>query len=172
MLFDVGFQLSFIVTIGLVTCCPVIISKFEKLDEKYKEKHKNASRFQKYIFFLFSPKSLSAIIAVPLVAQLFVIPLQMHYFNNFAPFSLLANIAVVPFIGILSFIGFVSSIIALIPILNEPIIYLFDFVANPMLNLLVKISEFFSSFKISLISFLFSLVISILSLMNIYFRMI
>ena len=177
MLFDVGFQLSFVVTIGLVTCCPVIISKFEKLDEKYKEKYKNASRFQKYLFFLFSPKSLVAIVAVPLVAQLFVIPLQMHYFNNFAPFSLFANIAVVPFIGVLSFIGFISSIFALIPFLNEPIIYLFDFIANPMLDLLVNISAFFASFKLSLIStiglnvyqiFLFWLVVflAILNLKN------
>ena len=152
MLFDVGFQLSFVVTIGLVVCVPTIISKFDKLDKKYKEKYKKVSRFKKYFIFLFSPSNLAGIIAVPLIAQLIVIPLQMHYFNNFAPFSLLANIAVVPFIGILSFIGFVSSIFALIPVLNEPIIYIFDFIANPLLVLLIKISEFFSSFKISLVT--------------------
>lgn len=152
MLFDVGFQLSFVVTIGLVICTPIIISKFDDLDKKYKEKYKNMQRIKKYFLSLFSPKAIAGIIAVPLVAQLCVVPLQMHYFNNFTPFSLLANIAVIPFIGILSFIGFVSSIFALIPIFNEPLIFVFDFVANPLLNLLITISKFFSSFKYSLIA--------------------
>ena len=152
MLFDVGFQLSFVVTIGLVVCMPVILDKFKKLDEKYKEKYKKVSRFKKYLLFLFSPMNLAAIIAIPLIAQIFVIPLQMHYFNNFAPFSVLANIAVVPFIGVLSFIGFVGSIFALVPFLNDFVIEIFDFIANPLLALLIKISEIFSSFKFSLIS--------------------
>lgn len=152
MIFDVGFQLSFIVTIGLVICIPIIISKFEKIEKKYKEKYKKSSRIKKYFISLISPSSLVAIVAVPLVAQLCVIPLQMYYFNNFTPFSLLANIAVVPFIGILSFIGFISSFFALIPVIGEKIIYIFDFIANPLLALLIKISEFFASFKCSLIS--------------------
>lgn len=152
MLFDVGFQLSFIVTIGLVVCTPIIISKFDKLDKKYKEKYKKSSRIKKYFYSLFSPNAIASVVAVPLVAQLCVIPLQMHYFNNFTPFSLLANIAVVPFIGILSFIGFISSILALIPVLNEPSIFVFDLIANPLLGLLIKISEIFASFKYSLIT--------------------
>ena len=152
MLFDVGFQLSFVVTIGLVVCMPIILEKFKKIDEKYKEKHKKASRFKKYILFLFSPSNLVAIIAIPLIAQVFVIPLQMHYFNNFAPYSVLANIAIVPFIGVLSFIGFVGSIFALVPFLNNFATNFFDFIANPLLALLIKISEIFSSFKFSLIS--------------------
>lgn len=152
MLFDVGFQLSFAVTFGLISGCPAVISKFKRSDEKFKLKYKKLSRAKKYFLFLFSPSSIASIVAVPLIAQLWVIPLQMHYFNNFAPFSLLANIAVVPFIGILSFIGFVSSIVALIPYLNEPVVYLFDSIANPLLALLIKISNFFSSFKSSLIA--------------------
>ena len=152
MLFDVGFQLSFVVTIGLIAFCPIIVGKFEKSDKKFKEKYKNSPRVVKYFLFLFSPSNLAAIVSVPLVAQLCVIPLQMHYFNNFVPFSVLSNIAVVPFIGILSFIGFIGSIFALVPILNEPLIYLFDMVANPLLGLLVKTSEFFASFKFSLIN--------------------
>ena len=152
MLFDVGFQLSFIVTIGLVICAPIIISKFDKLDKKYKEKYKNTSRIKKYITSLFAPSSLAGIVAIPLIAQLCVTPLQMHYFNNFTPFSLFANIAVIPFIGILSFIGFVSSFFALVPIIGKYIIQIFDFFANPLLALLIKISEFFASFKYSLIA--------------------
>jgi len=151
MLFDVGFQLSFVVTIGLVVCVPVFIEKFKKIDDKYREKYKNTSRFKKYILFLFSPANLASIVFIPLIAQVFVVPLQIHYFNSFTPFSILANILVIPFIGILSFVGFVSSIFALVPVLNESGVFVFDMFANPLLSLLVKISEIFSSFKNSLI---------------------
>lgn len=152
MIFDIGFQLSFMVTLGLIICCPVIIEKFKKQDEKYKEKNKNKTRFEKYILFLFSPVNLASLICVPFIAQLWVIPLQMHYFNNLAPLSIFANIAVVPFIGILSFIGFLSSILALVPKISDFCVLIFDTIANPLISLLVKTSEFFSSFKYSLIA--------------------
>ena len=152
MFFDVGFQLSFAVTFGLIVCCPIIIDKFKNQDKIYKEKYKNKTRFEKYILFLFSPANLASLICVPLVAQLWVVPLQMHYFNNLAPMSIFANIAVVPFIGILSFIGFLSSILALIPKISDLCVLIFDTIANPLISLLIKISEFFSSFKFSLVA--------------------
>ena len=151
MLFDIGFQLSFAVTFGLITTCEAVISKFNKLEENYKEKYKNSSRIKKYLFSLFSPKCLVSIVLIPLVAQIWVIPLQMHYFNNFAPYSVLANVLVVPFIGLLSFSGFLGSILALIPKFSDYLVYIFDFLANPLLSLLIKISEIFSSLKYSLI---------------------
>lgn len=152
MIFDIGFQLSFIVTLGLVVCCPVIVSKFEKIENNYKEKHKNLKGAKRYFYYMFSPVNLISVIIVPVVAQLWVIPLQMHYFNNFAPYSVIANIMVVPFIGILSFIGFISSIAALIPYLNTPVVFIFDIIANPLLCLLIKISAIFGSLKFSIIS--------------------
>jgi len=152
MIFDIGFQLSFAVTFGLISGVEVITSKFKNIDDKFKKRYENLNRFQKYILFIFSPVSIASAIAVPLVAQLWVVPLQMHYFNNFAPLSLFANIAVVPFIGILSFLGFISSIIALIPYVGNFVVFIFDFIANFLLILLIKISELFSSFNFSLIS--------------------
>jgi len=152
MIFDIGFQLSFIVTSGLIICCPIVIDFFKEHDKKFIEKHKKKNRVLKYLLFLFTPSKIASVIIVPLVAQLCVIPLQIHYFNNLAPLSILANIAVIPFIGILSFIGFISSIFALLPFLNKPLILIFDSIANPLLELLLKISEFFSSFKFSLLS--------------------
>ena len=38
MIFDIGFQLSFAVTFGLITGVETVIAKFQKLDEKFKEK--------------------------------------------------------------------------------------------------------------------------------------
>ena len=152
MLFDIGFQLSFTVTLGLIICCPVVLEKFNKINETYKEKHKNKNRFLRYFYYLVTPENLISAVLVPFVAQLWVIPLQIHYFNNLAPLSVLANMAVVPFIGILSFIGFISSIFALIPFLDNFMVFIFDLIANPLLGLLIKISYWFSSFKISLVT--------------------
>ena len=152
MLFDIGFQLSFAVTFGLISCSEVIISKFREKDKFFKEKYSDKPAIIKYFIYLFSPVSLISIISIPLIAQLWVVPLQMYYFNTFTPFSLFANIAVIPFIAILSFVGFLSSILALIPYLSDFIVRVFDYIANPLLALLIKISEIFSSFKYSLIN--------------------
>ncbi len=152
MLFDIGFELSFAVTFGLISCCNIVVSKFDNLEKKFNTKYKNLSRIKKYFVFLFSPKALASIFAVPLIAQLWVVPLQAHYFNTMTPYSLFSNILVVPFIGILSFLGFVSSIIALIPVLSDKLVFLFDIIANPFLALLIKISSVFSSLKYSIIS--------------------
>ncbi len=150
MLFDVGFQLSFIVTFGLIVSCPVVLEKFDKIDKNFLEKHKDF-KF-KFLLYAFSPKNLISIVLIPLVAQIWVVPLQMHYFNNLAPLSVFANVAVVPFIGVLSFIGFVASIFALVPKISAGIVFVFDLIAKPLLVILVKTSEFFASFKYSLVS--------------------
>lgn len=152
MLFDIGFELSFMVTLGLILCCEAIVSKFDKIDKKYIKKYENSSKIEKYFRYLFSPKNLASVISVPLVAQIWVIPLQMHYFYNLAPMSIFANLATVPFVGVLSFVGFLSSILALIPIFSQKIVMVFDFLAYPLLKVLIKISEIFSSYKYSLVS--------------------
>lgn len=150
MLFDVGFQLSFMVTIGLICCCPVVIEKFKNSDKRFIEKIKDKNRILKYFLYLFLPSNLISLILIPLVAQLFAIPLQIHYFHNVTPYSVLANVAVVPFIGILSFVGFLSSILALIPYFDF-VVKIFDMLANPLLGFLIKISNIFSSFKYSIV---------------------
>ncbi len=173
MLFDVGFQLSFMVTIGLIVSIEPLINKFEILDKRFVEKNKNKNDILKYFLYIFKPSNLAMTFAIPFVAQIWVVPLQMHYFNNFTPFSLLANIAIVPFVGILSFVGFMSSIMALIPKIGDTFIHLFDITINPLLGFLINISQFFSGFKYSLINtfglnifqiFLFWIIIIILTI--------
>ncbi len=151
MIFDIGFQLSFMVTLGLICSTGVICEKFSQKDKKFKEKYKNISRVKKYFLFMFSPMNIAVVISVPIIAQAWVIPLQLYYFNNIAPLSVIANIAVVPFIGILSFVGFIGSILSFIPKISDFSVYIFDLTANPFLTLLIKISAYFASFKYSLI---------------------
>ncbi len=127
---DVGFQLSFIVTFGLLTTANVILNKIHE------------SKF---------PDWLAAELLIPVVSQIWVIPLQMFYFNTISTYSIPANIAIMPFLSIISFGGFLSSLLALITPVAKYICAIFDFVLKYCLDILVIISNFFSNMSHSLI---------------------
>ena len=88
---DVGFQLSFVVTFGILITSDIII--------RYKNKILN---------------SIIGTIAIPIIAQLWVIPIQIFYFNNISLYSIVANIMSVPILMVISFGGFVSALLAAI----------------------------------------------------------
>ena len=116
---DVGFQLSFVVTLGILVMAPAL------------------TRFKnKIINFIVSS------VTIPIIAQLWVIPIQIFYFNNISLYSVFANIMSVPILMILSFGGFVSSLLSAITPISHIICKLFDFVLNPLITLLVNISDF------------------------------
>lgn len=127
---DVGFQLSFIVTFGLLTTANVI---FEKCSE---------SKF---------PNWLLGAILIPVVAQIWVIPIQMFYFNTISTYSVFANVLSMPFLSVVSFGGFVSSILAIFTPFTDKICMVMDFLLHYMLNVIVFISNFFAGFSHSLI---------------------
>lgn len=126
---DVGFQLSFIVTFGLLTTANIIFDKYK--DSKI-------------------PDFLIGAILIPVVAQIWVAPIQMFYFNTFSTYSIFANILSMPFLSVISFGGFVSSIIAMFAPLTDKICMLFDLILNYVLNILVFISNFFAQLPHSL----------------------
>ena len=66
---NVSFQLSFMVTLGLLTSADIISRKFEKI-----------------------PNWIKAAIFIPIIAQIWVAPIQMFYFNTFSTYSVFANI--------------------------------------------------------------------------------
>lgn len=114
---DVGFQLSFIVTFGLLVMTPYLM--------------RSKNRFISWAV---------GTVSIPMIAQLWVMPIQIFYFNNISLYSVFANIMSVPILSVISFGGFVSSLIA--NITPEFVIRIFDFVLNPMLTILVNISDF------------------------------
>lgn len=116
---DVGFQLSFIVTFGILLMSPIII----RLNNK----------FYDYVV---------AAIAIPIIAQLWVIPIQIFYFNNISLYSVFANIMSTPIIAIISFGGFISSLLSAIAPISDFICRVFDFILNPIVSTLVNISDF------------------------------
>lgn len=152
MFTDVGFQLSFIVTIGLIVTVEPVASLTNDVNKKFLDKFKKQSKIISTPASFVSPKTIVATILIPLCAQLYVAPLQMYYFNTFTPWSFFANMCVVPFVGIISFLGFISSIFSTIPYMGDKVVIIFDILVNPFLVLLVKISHFFSHLKYSILT--------------------
>ncbi len=129
MLFDIGFQLSFIVTFALILTAPLV-----SINTKYK-----------------LVNNILGACIIPVIAQIYAMPLQMYYFNTFTMYSVLTNITIIPVLSVVSFIGFISSIIALIPLLAVQVCKIADFILNPFLVYIVKTAEFFSSLPNSII---------------------
>lgn len=129
MIMEVGFQLSFIVTFALMYICPPVLGR---IDNKIAE-------------------FLAGCLLIPLVAQFWAAPIQMFYFNNFASYSVFANILITPFIMIISFIGFAASILAMIPPIADRVCMIADYILNPVVTGLVNISDFFSNLPHSLL---------------------
>lgn len=136
---DVGFQLSFLVTFGLFVSSNLLQHEGNKVVGFIKD---------------------SAL--VPLIAQIWVAPLQMYYFNTFSLYSIFANILTAMILPFISFGGFISAIISIIQPISDFICKYFDFVLTPFLNLLVKISTFFAQLPNSLITTTHPSVIQIL----------
>lgn len=125
---EVSFQLSFLVTLGLLTTANTLFSKVKKL-----------------------PAWLTGAILIPIVAQIWVIPVQMFYFNTISLYSVFANILTVPFLSIVSFLGFSSSILAIFEPFTSYLCKYSDFILNHLLNIIVYISNMFASLPHSLI---------------------
>ena len=119
---DVSFQMSFLVTLGLVTTFQIFSQKLTKI-----------------------PGFIKDPILIPLVAQFWIAPVQMFYFNTFSLYSIFANITSVNILSVISFGGFVSSIINTVPCeLSNFICQVFDFILNYFLSAIVGISNFFA----------------------------
>jgi len=124
-LFDVGFQLSFAATLGLIVWVP-------KLEKLLLYRFKN--RFFRYYIALPFFVSLSA--------QLFTYPIIAYYFNAIPFYSLLANLLIVPLTGLVVMVGVISLLAGLLSFELSLLFTSFNWLG---LELIIKILSFFSS---------------------------
>jgi competence protein ComEC len=90
-IWDLGFQLSFLATLGLIVTVPPLTQRLDWL-----------------------PPAIASLIAVPLAATIWTLPVQLHTFGVVPTYSILLNIISTPFISIISIGGIISAIPALI----------------------------------------------------------
>jgi len=128
-LFDVGFQLSFAATLGIITIKPFLDLLFD---------------FKKLFFLEDFPTTISA--------QITTFPIIMSTFGNYSPVSIVTNILLLWTIPILMIFGGIGAIASLIsPVLAAPFLYL----CFPFLLFFEKIILFFSknSFMVNIETF-------------------
>jgi competence protein ComEC len=90
-IWDLGFQLSFLATLGLIVTVPTVMKGLDWL-----------------------PPAIATLIAVPLAASLWTLPLIIYTFNVVAVYSLLVNVVVTPLVTVVSLGGMVMSAVAAI----------------------------------------------------------
>ena len=122
LLANISFQLSFITTFGILLCVTPLLEKLNPI-----------------------PEVVSGVVVVPLVAQIWASPIQIFHFNNFSTYSLLANILVVPFVGIITFLGFTGSIFSFVPMIGGNLCWLFDKISEPFIDIILFISRYVSN---------------------------
>ncbi|MEH2298095.1 MAG: ComEC/Rec2 family competence protein [Nostoc sp.] len=117
-IWDLGFQLSFLATLGLVVTVPALVNRLAWL-----------------------PPAIAALIAVPLAATLWTLPVQLFIFGVVPSYSLLLNVVSTPLISIISIGGIISALVALI--WTEAGSFLAGMLHYPT-DGLIKLVEFFS----------------------------
>ena len=118
MLHDVGFQLSYAATFGLIFASPVLLSLLRWL-----------------------PDWLKFPIAATLSAQIFLTPVLVHYFGRVSLISPIANLcAVIPASFALT-LGFISALVSLLsPQVAMPV----SFVAGELAKTVVRMAHWFA----------------------------
>ena len=116
---DLGFQLSFLATLGLIVTLPGLQTKLDWL-----------------------PPAIATVVAVPLAASIWVLPLLCYVFNTVATYSILVNIICLPLITVISLGGMISAIAAIVfPSLGSIIA---SILLYPTL-LLIALTKFFTN---------------------------
>ncbi len=117
VLFDIGFELSYAATLGIVLFYKNIRNRLE---------------------FLHLPKILLETIATTLAAQLAVLPIIAYYFNKITVISLISNLLVVPIIGVITVLGEVIAILGQISIF---LVQILCYIENSLLSFVLLITE-------------------------------
>jgi ComEC/Rec2-related protein len=98
-IWDIGFQLSALATLGLIVTVPQLMQRLDWL-----------------------PVNIATLFAVPIAAYLWTIPLQLLYFEVLPTYSILLNALVTPLVVVLSLGGFISAIAAVgLPVVGSAI---------------------------------------------------
>ena len=90
-IWNLGFQLSFLATMGLMVTVPTLTKQLDWM-----------------------PSAIAPLFAVPIAAYLWTLPLQLSAFGVLSPYSVPVNLITTPLISILSIGGMASALAALV----------------------------------------------------------
>jgi competence protein ComEC len=117
LVFDTGFELSFLATIAIIWIAPFVKAKLGWITEKL---------------------GLRAIIADTLSTQVFVLPLLLHKMGLLSVVSLFSNILVLPVIPVSMFFGFFTGLLGMF---SSILAFPFAIISQILLSYIIKIIE-------------------------------
>ncbi|MEH1829794.1 MAG: ComEC/Rec2 family competence protein [Nostoc sp.] len=117
-IWDLGFQLSFLATLGLVVTVTPLVNSLAWL-----------------------PPAIASLIAVPLAATIWTLPVQLFVFGVVPSYSLFLNVVSTPLISVISIGGIISALVGLV--WTEAGSFLAGVLHYPT-DWLIKLVEFFS----------------------------
>jgi competence protein ComEC len=115
LLFDIGFQLSYLAVGGIVLLQPKLAELWEP----------DTKTFSGKIF-----GHVWTLVSVTIVAQIFTFPLGLYYFHQFPTYFLISNLIVIPLSTIVMYAGLVLLIVSPFVIVAKPVAVLFSFLVQ------------------------------------------
>lgn len=138
LLKDVGFQLSFLASLGIIYLYPLLYSiKFTHFIPflKFRKENRNLK------FLYEKSDNFKSIMVVTISAQIFTLPILVFNFGNISLVSLITNILVLPFVSWLMIFGFLAGLLGII---SGFLGWLFVFPSWILLTYFLKVMDFFS----------------------------
>lgn len=195
LLFSVGFQLSFAATLSIVLFnrninknLRMLIKSIFKYDAEYRHNNKTSVKSRlapglnpreaviRGIRAYFSAeniiKKITSILSTTIAAQVGILPLGIMYFNEISIISVISNLLVAPFTGIIMVIGLIMAIAGHISLNISKLLGVFN---NIFINVLIYISVIsaripFSVLKIGISSFLIVIIYYVLIWFFLWFK--
>ncbi|MEG6566162.1 DNA internalization-related competence protein ComEC/Rec2 [Thermoanaerobacterium saccharolyticum] len=118
MLFDIGFQLSFVATLSILVLYKPIKGIVKIKNEKIKEA-----------------------VSATLAAQIGTVPIIIYFFHSISIISLLPNILIVPIVSVAVVLGFLSAILGLI---YMPLSIPLNLINIPVVEIVLYLTRIFS----------------------------
>jgi len=121
-LFEVGFQMSYLAVLGIVSVQPII---YKLWNPKY------------YIIDKFWQ-----IFSVTLAAQVGVVPISLFYFHQFPGLFFVSNLVVIPFLGLILGLGMLVILLALWNALPDFIVVTYSFIIDSLNGFIGWVAKF------------------------------
>lgn len=120
LVFDTGFQLSFVATFGLIMLAPVI---------------------ERAVTFMPKSLGLREFLTATLATQIFVTPILLYQIGEFSVVAVLVNLLVLPMVPVAMLLTFIMGMLGFI---SATLALPFAFFAHVSLTYILRIAEFFA----------------------------
>ena len=129
LVFDVGFQLSFIATLGLILFAP---------------------HLERYVEFMPKALGLREFLTATVATQLFVLPILLYQIGEFSAVAVIVNLLVLPMVPVAMLLTFATGMIGLVSV---PLAQVCGYLAYASLWYIIEVARFFAGLPFASFTF-------------------